>query len=180
MSSKFCKKSIVQFILFRFIHNKIIYYFLLFTLFSKFTYYFAWRNLPTNSNYFTKIYLLFFGFSTHDTRHSHDALIIDALIAGRRVLPRHINHIPTHSQYTFTPEESQLSQEPKTNTNSAITETETEILECSNNAFLQNCNENNETNLLNMVMGTTRLRQNYQLLIVVPKLVHLMNILYQI
>ena len=26
---------------------------------SKFTYYFVWRNLPTNSNYFTKIYLLF-------------------------------------------------------------------------------------------------------------------------
>ena len=41
----------------------------------------------------------------------------------------------------------------ETNTNSPITETE--ILECSNNAFLQNCNENNETNLLNMAMGTT-------------------------
>ena len=43
----------------------------------------------------------------------------------------------------------------ETNTNSAITETEREILKCSNHAFLQNCNENNEINLLNMVMGTT-------------------------
>ena len=43
----------------------------------------------------------------------------------------------------------------KRNTNSAITKTETEILECSNNAFLKNCKENNETNLLNMAMGTT-------------------------
>ena len=34
MSSKFWKKSIVQFIHFRIFHNKIIYYFLLFTLFS--------------------------------------------------------------------------------------------------------------------------------------------------
>ena len=41
----------------------------------------------------------------------------------------------------------------KTNTNSAITETEREILKCSNNAFLQNSKENNETNSLNM--GTT-------------------------
>ena len=48
------------------------------------------------------------------------------------------------------PEESQ-----ETNTNSATTETETEILECSNNEFLQNCNENNETNLLNMAISTT-------------------------
>ena len=46
----------------------------------------------------------------------------------------------------------QLPEE--TNSNSAITETEREILECSNNAFLQNCNENNETNILNMAMGT--------------------------
>ena len=37
------------------------------------------------------------------------------------------------------------------NSNSAITKTEREILECS---FLQNCNENNETDLLNMAMGT--------------------------
>ena len=35
----------------------------------------------------------------HDTRHSHDALIIEALIAGRKFLPRHINHIPTHPHY---------------------------------------------------------------------------------
>ena len=71
MSSKFCKNQFVQLILFRFFHNKIIYYFLLFTLtlFStifeshlrlvSYEYYFVWRNLPTNSNYFTKIYLLF-------------------------------------------------------------------------------------------------------------------------
>ena len=36
-----------------------------------------------------------------DTRHSYDALIIDALIAGRRFLPRHINHIPTYPHYTL-------------------------------------------------------------------------------
>ena len=41
----------------------------------------------------------------------------------------------------------------ETNTNSAMAETEREILECSNNAFLENSNENNETNSLNM--GTT-------------------------
>ena len=65
MSSKFCKKtSIVQFILFRYFYNKVLYstifYYLHYLLiFSKFTYYFVWQNLPTNSNYFTKIYLLF-------------------------------------------------------------------------------------------------------------------------
>ena len=37
----------------------IFYYLHYFLLFSKVTYYFVWRNLPTNSNYFTKIYLLF-------------------------------------------------------------------------------------------------------------------------
>ena len=57
----------------------------------------------------------------------------------------------------------QLPEE--TNSNSAITETEREILECSNNALLQNCNQNkfnenknNETNLLNMAMGTTTIK----------------------
>ena len=62
MNSKFCKKSIVQFTLFSFFITKwytIFYYLHYFLLFPKFTYYFVWRNLPTNSNYFTKIYLLF-------------------------------------------------------------------------------------------------------------------------
>ena len=64
MNSKFCKKkSIVQFTCFSFVFitklYSIFYYLLYFLLFSKFTYYFVWRNLPTNSNYFTKIYLLF-------------------------------------------------------------------------------------------------------------------------
>ena len=33
-------------------------------------------------------------------RVMHWSMIIDALIAGRRFLPRHINHIPTHPHYT--------------------------------------------------------------------------------
>ena len=41
----------------------------------------------------------------------------------------------------------------ETNTNYAMAETEREIIECSNNEFIENSNETNETNLLNM--GTT-------------------------
>ena len=37
-----------------------------------------------------------------------DAFIIDALIAGRRFLPRHINHIPTHPHYTLTRAKPQI------------------------------------------------------------------------
>ena len=37
-----------------------------------------------------------------------DALIIDALIAGRRFLPRHINHIPTPPKYTLTRAKPQI------------------------------------------------------------------------
>ena len=63
MNSKFCKKkSIVQFTLLSFFITQlytIFYYLHYFLLFSKFNYYFVWQNLPTNSNYFTKIYLLF-------------------------------------------------------------------------------------------------------------------------
>ena len=59
MSSKLCKNKLYSSYFLGVFIKKIIYYFLLFTLFSKFTYYFVWRNLPTNSNYFTKIYLLF-------------------------------------------------------------------------------------------------------------------------
>ena len=47
---------------------------------------------------------------TYDTRHSHDALIIDALIAGRRFLPRHIHHIPTHPHYTLTQAANTIAQ----------------------------------------------------------------------
>ena len=42
--------------------NKFVLYTILFTLFSaifEINLLFLWRNLPTNSNYFTKIYLLF-------------------------------------------------------------------------------------------------------------------------
>ena len=46
--------------------------------------------------------------STYDTRHSHDALIIDALIAGRKFLPRHINHIPSYPHYTLTRAKPQI------------------------------------------------------------------------
>ena len=62
MSSKFCKNQLYSSYFLGCFDNKIIYYFLLFTLFStisKFTYYFVWRILPTNSNYFTQIYLIF-------------------------------------------------------------------------------------------------------------------------
>ena len=68
LSSKFCKNQFVKFLHFSFVITKlytistiytIFYYLHYFLLFSKFTYYFVWRNLPTNSNYFTKIYLLF-------------------------------------------------------------------------------------------------------------------------
>ena len=46
-------------------------------------------------------------FRTYDTPHSHDALIIDALIAGRRFLPRQgvtliNNHIATRPQSPHT------------------------------------------------------------------------------
>ena len=43
----------------------------------------------------------------------------------------------------------------KTNSNSAITKTDRENLEFSNNAYLQNCNKNNETNFLNITMSIT-------------------------
>ena len=46
MSSKFCKNQLYSLYFLGLFHNKIIYYF-------------VGRNLPTNSNYFTKIYLLF-------------------------------------------------------------------------------------------------------------------------
>ena len=62
MSSKFCKKSIVQLIFLGFFITKlytIFYYLHYLLLFSKFTYYFVRRNLLTNCNYFKKIYLLF-------------------------------------------------------------------------------------------------------------------------
>ena len=62
MNSKFCKKSIVQLHFVVYFITKlytIFYYLHYFLRFSKLTYYFVWRNLPTNSNYFTKIYLLF-------------------------------------------------------------------------------------------------------------------------
>ena len=44
----------------------------------------------------------------------------------------------------------------KRQTNSALKETVREILECSNNEFVQNSNENNETNSLN-INTTTKL-----------------------
>ena len=62
MSSKFCKNQLYSSYFVGFFITKlytIFYYLHYFLLFSKFTYYFVWRNLPTNSNYFTKIYLLF-------------------------------------------------------------------------------------------------------------------------
>ena len=62
MSSKFCKNQLYSsYILGFFITTlyTIFYYLHYFLLFSKVTYYFVWRSLPTNSNYFTKIYLLF-------------------------------------------------------------------------------------------------------------------------
>ena len=37
-----------------------------------------------------------------------DALVIDALIAERRFLPRHINHIPKHPHYTLTRAKPQI------------------------------------------------------------------------
>ena len=43
-----------------------------------------------------------YALTTLASHHSHDALIIDALIAGRRFLPLHINHIPTLPHYTLT------------------------------------------------------------------------------
>ena len=61
MNSKFCKTQLYsshsQFFITKL--YTIFYYIHYFLLFSKVTYYFVWRNLPTNSNYFTKIYLLF-------------------------------------------------------------------------------------------------------------------------
>ena len=62
MSSKFCKNQLYSSYILGFFITKlytIVYYLHYFLLFSKVTYYFVWRNLPTNSNYFTKIYLLF-------------------------------------------------------------------------------------------------------------------------
>ena len=62
MSSKFCKNQMYSSYILGFFITKlytIFYYLNYFLLFSKVTYYFVWRNLPTNSNYFTKIYLLF-------------------------------------------------------------------------------------------------------------------------
>ena len=62
MSSKFCKNQLYSsHFLVCFITKlyTIFYYLHYFLLFSKVTYYLVWRNLPTNSNYFTKIYLLF-------------------------------------------------------------------------------------------------------------------------
>ena len=64
MNSKFCKNQLYSSYILNFFITYLytIFYYLLvhyFLLFSKFTYYFVWRNLPTNSNYFTKIYLLF-------------------------------------------------------------------------------------------------------------------------
>ena len=62
MSSKFCKNQLYSLYILGFFITKlctIFYYLHYFLLFSKVTYYFVWRHLPTNSNYFTKIYLLF-------------------------------------------------------------------------------------------------------------------------
>ena len=64
MSFKFCKNQLYSSYILGFFITKlytIFYYKYLhyFLLFSKVTYYIVWRNLPTNSNYFTKIYLLF-------------------------------------------------------------------------------------------------------------------------
>ena len=62
MNSKFCKNQLYSSLFLVCLITKlytIFYYLHYFLLFSKFTYYFVWRNLPTNSNYFTKIYLLF-------------------------------------------------------------------------------------------------------------------------
>ena len=62
MSSKFCKNQLYSSYILGFFITKlytIFYYLHYFLLFFKFTFYFVWRNLPTNSNYFTKIYLLF-------------------------------------------------------------------------------------------------------------------------
>ena len=60
MNSRFCKNQLYSshFLVFFSLYT-IIYYLHYFLLFSKLTYYFVWRNLHTNSNYFTKIYLLF-------------------------------------------------------------------------------------------------------------------------
>ena len=62
MSSKFCKTQLYSSYILGFFITKlysIFNYLHYFLPFSKLTYYFVWRNLPTNSNYFTKIYLLF-------------------------------------------------------------------------------------------------------------------------
>ena len=62
MNSKFCKNELYSSHFLSFFITKlytIFYYLHYFLLLSKVTYYFVWRNLPTNSNYFTKIYLLF-------------------------------------------------------------------------------------------------------------------------
>ena len=62
MSSKFCKNQVYSLYTLGFVITKlytIFYYLHYFLLFSKFIYYFVWRNLATNNNYFTKIYLIF-------------------------------------------------------------------------------------------------------------------------
>ena len=62
MSSKFCRNQLYSSYILGFFITKlstIFYYLHYFLLFSKVTYYFEWRNLPNNSNYFTKIHLLF-------------------------------------------------------------------------------------------------------------------------